>query len=159
MESFIIRKATEKDIPVILSLINELAVYEKLSVIADENSLHEWIFEKEKAEVLIGEYNGLPIGYAVYFHNFSTFLGRAGIYLEDIYVKPDFRGKGLGKAFFKKVAATAVERGCGRMEWTCLDWNLTSIDFYRAMGAEQLNEWLLFRITGDKLNQLAEEIS
>ncbi|MDR0815007.1 MAG: GNAT family N-acetyltransferase [Bacteroidales bacterium] len=156
METFIIRKATEKDVPVLLSLINELADYEKLTVVANERSLYEWIFEKEKAEVLIGEYNGLAVGYAVYFHNFSTFLGRAGIYLEDVYVKPDFRGNGFGKAFLKKVAGIAVERGCGRMEWTCLDWNLTSIDFYHAMGAEQLNEWLLFRITGEKLNQLAE---
>ncbi|MDR3094953.1 MAG: GNAT family N-acetyltransferase [Bacteroidales bacterium] len=156
METLMIRKATEKDIPTLLSLINELAEYEKLNVVADEKSLQEWIFEKEKAEVLIGECNGSPAGYAVYFHNFSTFLGRAGLYLEDVYVKPDFRGNGFGKAFLKKVASIAVERNCGRMEWTCLDWNLTSIDFYRAMGAEQLNEWLLFRITDEKLKQLAE---
>jgi GNAT superfamily N-acetyltransferase len=156
MDSFIIRDTTAQDIPLVLSFIKELADYEHLTVTADENSLRRWLFEEKKAVALIGEFNGQAVGYAIYFYNFSSFLGQAGIYLEDIYVKPEFRGKGFGKAFLKKIARIAAEKGCSRMEWTCLDWNLTSIDFYTALGAQQMNEWLLFRLTGDQLLQVAK---
>jgi GNAT superfamily N-acetyltransferase len=157
-ETFHIRPATEADIPDILSFIKELAVYEKLldEVVATEATLREWLFEKQKAEAFIGEYDGRPVGYAIFFHNFSSFLGRAGIYLEDLYVTPRVRGKGFGKALLKEVARIAVERGCGRLEWTCLDWNQPSIDFYRAMGATPMDDWTIYRVTGERLEQLAQ---
>ena len=152
------RYAEPADCELILSLVTELARYEQLEneVVATPELFNEWIFEKKKAEVIIAEYNGAPAGMALFFHNFSTFLGRAGIYLEDLYVKPEFRKKGIGKALLKKLAAIAVERGCGRLEWWCLDWNKPSIDFYRSLGAIPMDEWTTYRITGDTLIKMAK---
>lgn len=152
------RDAERKDVPLILQFIKEIAAYEKMSdqVIADETTLETWIFDKEKAEVFFVLEEGKEVGFALYFHNFSTFVGRGGIYLEDVYILPEYRGKGYGKAILKKLAATAVERGCGRMEWVCLDWNQPSIDFYLSLGAQPMSDWTLYRLTGDALAQLAE---
>lgn len=152
------RYAVESDTPLILNFIKELASYENLldEVVATEEILNEWLFVKKKAEVLIGEYDDKAIGFALFFHNFSTFLGRAGIYLEDLYVNPEFRGKGYGKAFLKKLASIAIERGCGRLEWWCLDSNKPSIDFYLSMGAEAMKDWTVYRIAGDTLDNLAK---
>ena len=152
------RFAVKEDISLILTLIKELADYEGMlsEVIATEELLEEWLFEKQKAEVLIEEIDGNPIGFALFFHNFSTFLGRAGIYLEDLYVRPAYRGHGFGKAFLKRLAAIAVERGCGRLEWWCLDTNQPSIEFYLAMGAEQMQDWTVYRIAGERLTEMAE---
>ena len=153
-----IRFASEQDVALILDFIKDLAEYEKMSdlVVADEALLREWIFEKKKAEVLFALEDGKEVGFALFFHNFSTFLGRAGIYLEDLYVKPDYRGHGHGKALIKKLAAIACERGCGRLEWSCLDWNKPSIDFYLSLGAQQMNEWTVYRFEGKSLAALAE---
>ena len=152
------RDAERKDVPLILQFIKEIAAYEKMSdqVIADETTLETWIFDKEKAEVFFVLEEGKVVGFALYFHNFSTFVGRGGIYLEDVYILPEYRGKGYGKAILKKLAAIAVERGCGRMEWVCLDWNQPSIDFYLSLGAQPMSDWTLYRLTGDALAQLAE---
>ena len=125
-------------------------------VVADEVLLEEWIFDKQKAEVIFAVADGKEVGFALFFHNFSTFLGRAGLYLEDLFVKPAYRGKGYGKAILKKLAAIAVERGCGRLEWSCLDWNKPSIDFYRSLGAVPMDEWTVYRVTGETLKTLAE---
>jgi GNAT superfamily N-acetyltransferase len=135
-----------------------LAEYENMQddVVATEELLTEWIFKKEKAEVIFALEDGKEVGFALFFHNFSTFLGRAGIYLEDLYVKPEYRGKGYGKGLLKKLAKIAVERGCGRLDWSCLDWNKPSIDFYLSLGAEQLDEWTVYRVAGDTLKKLAE---
>ncbi|MDD7739941.1 MAG: GNAT family N-acetyltransferase [Fusicatenibacter sp.] len=153
------RNAERKDTALILQFIRELADYEKMldEVVADEATLENWIFDKQKAEVLFAIVDGKEIGFALFFHNFSTFLGRAGIYLEDLYVRPEYRGKGYGKTILKKLAAIAVERGCGRLEWWCLDWNKSSIDFYLSLGAEQMSDWTVYRIAGDTLTKLAEE--
>ena len=152
------RDAERKDVPLILQFIKEIAAYEKMSnqVIADETTLETWIFDKEKAEVFFVLEEGKEVGFALYFHNFSTFVGRGGIYLEDVYILPEYRGKGYGKAILKKLAAIAVERGCGRMEWVCLDWNQPSIDFYLSLGAQPMSDWTLYRLTEDALAQLAE---
>ena len=152
-----IRFANEKDVALILDFIKGLAEYEKMSdlVVADEALLREWIFEKNKAEVIFAMEDGKEVGFALFFHNFSTFIGRAGIYLEDLYVKPEYRGHGHGKALIKKIAAIACERGCGRLEWSCLDWNTPSIDFYLSLGAEQMNEWTVYRFEGERLAALA----
>jgi GNAT superfamily N-acetyltransferase len=152
------RNAERKDTGLILQFIKELADYEKMldQVVADEQTLGTWIFDKQKAEVIFALEDGKEIGFALFFHNFSTFLGRAGIYLEDLYVKPECRGKGYGKAILKKLASIAVERGCGRLEWWCLDWNKPSIDFYLSLGAEPMSDWTVYRITGDTLTELAE---
>lgn len=152
------RFATESDTSLILKFIKDLAEYEKMGdqVVATEELLHEWIFVQKKAEVLIGEENNVPFGFALFFHNFSTFLGRAGIYLEDLYVMPEFRGKGYGKGFLKQLAKIAVERKCGRFEWWCLDWNKPSIDFYLSLGAVPMKDWTVYRITGETLTKLAE---
>ena len=125
-------------------------------VVADEATLEEWIFDKQKAEVIFGVLDGEEIGFALFFHNFSTFLGRAGLYLEDLYVKPEYRGHGYGKMILKKLAKIAVERKCGRLEWWCLDWNKASIDFYVSLGAEPMSDWTVYRIAGDTLSNLAE---
>lgn len=125
-------------------------------VVADEALLEEWIFDKQKAEVIFAVADGKEVGFALFFHNFSTFLGRAGLYLEDLFVKPEYRGKGYGKAILKKLAAIAVERGCGPLEWSCLDWNKPSIDFYRSLGAVPMEEWTVYRVTGETLKKLAE---
>ena len=158
MENLSFRYAEEKDVPRILLFIRELAAYENMSdeVVATEELLKEWIFEKKKAEVLFAVLNGEEIGFALFFHNFSTFLGRAGIYLEDLYVRPEYRGRGYGKAILQKLAKIAVERGCGRLEWWCLDWNRPSIDFYLSLGAEAMEDWTVYRLAGDTLKKLAE---
>ena len=152
------RNAERKDTALILQFIKELADYEKMlnEVVADEATLEAWIFDKQKAEVIFAVEDGKEVGFALFFHNFSTFLGRAGIYLEDLYVKPEYRGKGYGKAILKKLASIAVERGCGRVEWWCLDWNKPSIDFYLSLGAEPMSDWTVYRIAGDTLKQLAD---
>ena len=154
----VFRNAERKDIPLILQMVKELADYEKMlnEVVADEATLEQWIFDKEKAEVIFALEDGKEVGFALFFHNFSTFLGRAGIYLEDLYVKPEYRGKGYGKAILQRLASIAVERGCGRLEWWCLDWNKSSIDFYRSLGAEAMSDWTVYRIAGETLKQLAE---
>lgn len=155
----VFRFAEEGDTPLILQFIRELADYEGMlsEVVADEGTLKEWIFRKQKAEVLFVLADGREVGFALFFHNFSTFLGRAGLYLEDLYVKPEYRGRGYGKAILKKLAAIAVERGCGRLEWWCLDWNRPSIDFYLSLGAQPMEDWTVYRITGDTLTSLAGE--
>ena len=152
------RNAQRNDVGLILQFIRELADYEKMlsEVVADEATLEEWIFDKQKAEVIFALEGEKEVGFALYFHNFSTFLGRAGIYLEDLYVKPEYRGKGYGKAILKKLASIAVERGCGRLEWWCLDWNKPSIDFYRSLGAEPMDDWTVYRIAAETLTNLAE---
>ena len=154
-----IRFAEEADLPVVLRFIRELAEYEKMAdqVVATEKLLREWMFEKRTAEALIGEADGEAVGFALFFHNFSTFLGRAGIYLEDLYVRPEHRGRGFGGAFLRRLAAIAVERGCGRLEWSCLDWNRPSIDFYRALGAEPMDDWTIYRVAGETLERLAAD--
>ena len=126
-------------------------------VIATEELLHHWIFEQKKAEVIFALEDGKEVGFALFFHNFSTFLGRAGIYLEDLYVRPEFRGRGYGKGLICQLARIAVERGCGRLEWWCLDWNQPSIDFYLSLGAEPMRDWTVYRIAGETLNSLADE--
>lgn len=152
------RYAKRKDVPLILQFIKGLAEYEKMSdeVIATEDILEEWLFEKKKAEVLFALEDGKEVGFALFFHNFSTFLGRAGLYLEDLFVKPEFRGKGYGKAILKKLARIAVNRGCGRLEWSCLDWNRPSIDFYLSLGAEKMSGWSIYRAAGDTLKKMSE---
>lgn len=152
------RYAEEKDAAKILYFIKELAAYEKMldEVVATEELLKEWIFEKQKAEVIFAMENGKEVGFALFFHNFSTFLGRAGVYLEDLFVLPEHRGKGYGKALLKQLAKIAVERGCGRLEWWCLDWNKPSIDFYLSLGAEPMDDWTVYRITGDTLLDMAK---
>lgn len=153
------RFAERKDIPLILRFIKELAEYEGLlsEVVATEKILEEWLFERKKAEVIfaVNEKNE-ETGFALFFHNFSTFLGRAGIYLEDLYVAPVYRGKGYGKAILRKLAQIALERGCGRLEWWCLDTNTPSIGFYLSLGAEPMCDWTVYRLTGETLNNLAE---
>ena len=153
------RYATEEDTGKILYFIKQLAIYEKMldQVVATEEILKEWIFEKQKAEVIFPMVEGKEIGYALFAHNFSTFLGRAGIYLEDLFILPEYRGNGYGKATLKELARITVERGCGRMEWSCLDWNQPSIDFYLSLGAEQMSEWTTYRLTGETLKQLADK--
>lgn len=158
MKNWTVRFAKREDVGQILEFIRRLAAYEKLEheVVATEETLEEWLFDKEKAEVLFAVVDGKEVGFALFFHNFSTFLGRAGIYLEDLYVEPAFRGQGIGKGLIKQLARIAVERGCGRLEWWCLDWNQSSIDFYRSLGAEAMDEWTVYRIAGETLTQLAE---
>lgn len=153
------RYADRKDTSLILRFIKELADYEHMAdaVVADEALLEASIFDQHKAEVIFAVADGAEIGFALFFHNFSTFLGRAGLYLEDLYIQPDCRGKGYGKAMLKKLAAIAAERGCGRLEWWCLDWNQSSIDFYRSLGAEPMADWTVYRIAGDTLKRLAED--
>ena len=151
------RKAVEGDEGLILSFIKELAEYEHLSdeVIATEELLREWIFHKNKAEVIFALEGEKEVGFALFFHNFSTFLGRAGIYLEDLFVLKEYRGRGHGKALLKELARIAVERGCGRLEWSCLDWNRPSIDFYLSLGAVPMEEWTVYRVTGATLHDMA----
>ncbi|HIX24744.1 MAG TPA: GNAT family N-acetyltransferase [Candidatus Lachnoclostridium avicola] len=158
-EELTFRFAERKDTPLILKFIRELADYEKMldEVVADEKTLEEWIFDRQKAEVLFAVAEGKEVGFALFFHNFSTFLGRAGIYLEDLFVQPEYRGRGYGKGILKKLAAIALERGCGRLEWWCLDWNKPSIDFYLSLGAEPMSDWTVYRIAGDTLRKLGGE--
>lgn len=154
------RYAGKEDSALILDFIRQLAAYEKMSdqVIATEELLREWIFEKQKAEVLFVLADGNEVGFALFFNNFSTFLGRAGIYLEDLFVLPEYRGRGYGKALLSKLAQITLERGCGRLEWSCLDWNKPSIDFYKSMGAAAMEDWTTYRLTGSTLRKAAESI-
>lgn len=151
------RHAQRNDVPLILKFIKDLADYEGLldEVVADEATLEEWIFNREKAEVIFAMEGDTEVGFALFFHNFSTFLGRAGIYLEDLYVMPEYRGNGYGKALLSKLAQIALERGCGRLEWWCLDSNTPSIDFYLSLNAEPMDEWTVYRIAGGTLTELA----
>jgi GNAT superfamily N-acetyltransferase len=159
IDGFIIRFAEEKDAAIIFSMVKELAEYEKLleSLEATEELLKEALFKSGVAETLIGEFDGKPVGYAIFFHNFSSFAGRIGIYIEDLYVKPDMRGKGFGEAMFLFIAKLAVERKCGRLEWSCLDWNAPSIAFYEKMGAVPLDNWTMYRAAGEAVQKLAKE--
>ena len=153
------RSAERKDVPLILEFIRALAEYEHMAdqVVADEATLEEWLFDRRKAEVIFAVLEGKEVGFALFFHNFSTFLGRAGLYLEDLFVLPEVRGRGVGKAILKHLAALAVDRGCGRREWWCLDWNEPSIAFYRSLGAEPMSDWTVYRLAGDTLRNLAEK--
>ena len=157
MKDLQIRFAVPADVPLILQFVRELAEYEQMldEVVATEALMHEWLFEKEKAEVLIGEQNGEPVAFALFFHNFSTFLGRSGIYLEDLYVSPKARGRGIGTAMLRYLAKLTVERGCGRLEWSCLDWNTDSISFYLSLGAKAMDGWTIYRLTGETLEKMA----
>ena len=152
------RFAEEVDCTLILRFIRGLADYEKMSdqVVATEELLREWIFVKKKAEVLFICVDDKEVGFALFFHNFSTFLGRAGIYLEDLFVLPEYRNKGYGKALLKKLAQITVSRGCGRLEWACLDWNKPSIEFYKSLGAEIMDEWTTYRLAGETLMEMAK---
>lgn len=151
------KMATRADTALILRFITELAIYEKMEdeVVATEELLGEWIFDKGRAEVLFAILDEREVGFALFFHNFSTFLGRAGIYLEDLFVYPEMRGRGVGKALLTRLAQITVERGCGRLEWACLDWNQPSIDFYLSLGAQPMDIWTTYRLTGDTLEALA----
>ncbi len=158
-KKFDIRFASVEDCALILKFIKELASYEKLEheVTATEEILKEWIFEKKKCEVLIASENNIEIGYALFFHNFSTFLGKAGVYLEDLYINPDYRGLGYGKKLLKEVAKIAVERGCERLDWQCLNWNKSSIDFYLSLNAIEMSDWNSYRLSHEVLKRFAEE--
>ncbi len=153
MNGLSFRFAEKKDTEKILFFIRQLAEYEKLSnqVVATEELLADWLFEKKIAEVIFAEAEGQTVGFALFFHNFSTFLGRGGIYLEDLFVLPEFRGRGYGKALLTKLAELTVERNCGRLEWSCLDWNTPSIEFYKSFGAVCMEEWSVYRLSGEKL--------
>jgi len=159
VEKFKIRFAEEKDTKLILDFIKELADYEKLlnEVVATEEILHDSLFVRKKAEVIIGEYAGKAVGFALFFHNFSTFLGKEGIYLEDLYIKPEMRGERLGKIILSFLGKLAVERNCGRLEWWCIDWNEPSIKFYKEMGAKPMDEWTVYRVSDSALKDLANE--
>lgn len=153
-----LRFATEEDVPVILNFIRRLAEYEKLlqEVEADEQLLRSNLFgEKSYAEIVLAELQQKPVGFALFFHNYSTFLGRPGIWLEDLFVLPDFRGRGIGKTLLTFLAALAVKRGCGRLEWSVLDWNTPAVDFYHSIGAKPMDEWTTFRLSGDTLKSAA----
>lgn len=154
---FEIREGTLSEIPTILTFIKELAEYEKMSddVVANEKLLKEHLFgEKKSAEVVIAYYQNKPVGFALYFYNFSTFLGRPGLYLEDLYVRKQMRGNGFGKALLKHLAKIATKKKCGRMEWAVLNWNEPSIQFYKSLGANPMNDWTVYRVTGNALKEL-----
>lgn len=161
IDDFKLRFAEIKDVPLILGFIKELANYEQMlnEVVATEENLKESLFERKMAEVIIGEYKSKPVAFALFFHSFSTFLGRPGIYLEDLYVKPEMRGKGIGTIMLSFLAKLCVERKCGRLEWSCLDWNAPAIEFYKQMGAKPMDEWTLYRVCGDALDKLAMKFS
>jgi len=150
--------ATERDIPQVLTFIKALAEYERLadSVVATEEGLRATLFgPRPYAECVIARWDGEPAGFALFFHNYSTFLARPGVYLEDLFVNPDFRGKGIGRSLLQYLANVAVERDCGRLEWSVLDWNAPAIGFYKSLGAEPLEDWTIFRVKGDALRRLA----
>lgn len=159
MTAFHFRYAEEKDTALILHFIRQLAIYEKMEdqVSADENLLKEWLFEKNTARVIFALEGEKEVGFALFFHSYSTFLGKGGIYLEDLFVLPEYRGKGYGKGLLKQLAKIAVSEGCGRLEWMCLDWNQPSIDFYLSLNARPMEDWTLYRLTGDTLRQMAED--
>ncbi len=158
MQELKLRFAAREDTGKILGFIRALAEYENMAdeVVATEELLSERIFDKGKAEVILAEIDGEAVGFALFFHNFSTFLGRDGIYLEDLFVKPEHRGKGYGKALLRELARIAVERGCGRLEWACLDRNKPSIDFYLSIGATPMTDWTVYRLTGDTLKSFGK---
>jgi GNAT superfamily N-acetyltransferase len=152
-------RATEREVPVILQMIRDLAEYERMAgeVVATEAGIRESLFgARPDAEVIIAYAGGQPAGFALYFHNYSTFLGRRGLYLEDLFVKPSFRSRGIGKRLLVELARIAVERGCGRFEWSVLDWNEPAIGFYKGLGAQPMDAWTIFRVTGDALTRLAQ---
>lgn len=150
--------ARREDVSDILNFIKELAKYEKLAheVVADEQTLEHWIFDEGKAEVIFAVEGAERVGFALFFHNFSTFVGRAGLYLEDLFVKPEYRGKGYGKALLQELAKIAIERGCGRFEWVCLDWNKPSIYFYKSLGAVPVDGWTIYRMDGVRLEEFGK---
>ena len=153
-QGFRIVQGQPEHVPLILMFIKELAEYEKMSdeVVATEKMLHDSLFgENKSCEVVVGFYNDEPVGFALYFHNYSTFLSRPGLYLEDLYVKPEMRGNGFGKALLHYLAALANKRGCGRMEWSVLNWNQPAIDFYKSLGAEPMDEWTVYRLADKAL--------
>lgn len=156
-KEFTIRKAEREDVALILEFIKGIARYEKMEdeVEATTELLEQQLFDQKRAEVIFAVEDGKEIGFALFFHNFSTFVGKCGLYLEDLYVYPEYRGLGYGKALFLELVKIARERGCGRMEWVCLNWNQPSIDFYRSMGAVSLDEWKTYRLTEEKLSELA----
>lgn len=159
VDGFRIREALPGDEGLLLAMIRELAEYEKLSdcVIATEETLRRSLFEGRRvAEAMIGEYEGSPAAFMLFFHNFSTFLGQTGIYLEDLFVRPAFRGRGLGRQMLRRLAGLAVERNCGRIDWSVLDWNEPAIGFYKSLGARPMDDWRIFRVTGDSLARLAQ---
>lgn len=159
MSMFNIRHAVPEDTRLILDFIKKLAEYERCldEVVADESTLYNSLFVEKSAEVIIAEEDGMPIGFALFFHNFSTFVGRKGLYLEDLFILPEKRGLGYGKRILKYLARLAVERNCGRMEWICLDWNAPSLAFYRKIGAFPLDEWTVQRMTEDVMHEFAKE--
>ncbi|MDR0624352.1 MAG: GNAT family N-acetyltransferase [Treponema sp.] len=158
-EHTLLRFAEKKDAPLLLQFIRALAEYEHLEdqVQAEEKNLKKYIFDDKRAEALICEYDGTPAGFALFFHTFSTFVGRPGLYIEDLFVKPEFRGRGLGKLLLVFTAKVAAERNCGRLEWACLNWNEPSIAFYKSQGARPLSEWTTYRVTGEELGKLAQQ--
>lgn len=157
-KKILIREAKYEDLGVILNFIKDLAIYEKLlhEVTANEEQLKKTLFDREYAKILIAEYNDESAGMALYFHSYSTFLGKPGIYLEDLYVKEKFRGNGIGKKLLKKLAQICVENDFGRLEWSVLDWNKPSIDFYESLGAKSQDEWIKYRLDGNTLKELAK---
>lgn len=158
-DNICIRPARSGDGALILTLIRELAEYERLfhEVVASEESIDRWLFgERPAAEALIAEWDGAPTGFALFFHNFSTFVGKPGIYLEDLYVRPQWRGKGIGGALLREVARLADQRGCGRLEWAVLDWNDTAVGFYQSLGAKPMSDWTVFRLTEEGIRRLAQ---
>ena len=160
MSKIRIRLATETDVPLIFSLIKEIAEYEKLTheVVANEEKVKETLFGKKSyAEVIIAEYENEPVGQALFFHNYSTFLSQPGIYLEDLFVHPEYRGKGIGKELLKSLVKIAKERNCGRVEWVVLNWNQPAIDFYKSLGAIPMDEWTTYRLTPDKFDNLLND--
>ncbi|MCR1898852.1 GNAT family N-acetyltransferase [Irregularibacter muris] len=159
LENFKIRFAQENDVELVYEFIRELAEYEKMleEMVATPELLRESLFERKVAEVIIGEYENKPVAFALFFHNFSTFLGKPGIYLEDLYVKPEMRGKGIGEIMLSFLGKLALERKCGRLEWCCLDWNEPSIKFYKQMGAIPMDEWTTYRVHEEKLEGLANK--
>lgn len=154
-----IRFAKKEDAALVLQFIRELAEYERLlkEVTATEETLLETVFDEKHAEVIICEIENQAVGFALFFHNFSTFVGKPGLYLEDLYVKPEFRGRGLGSLLLSYLAKIAVDRDCGRFEWACLDWNKSSIDFYLKMGAVPMSEWTVYRVSGENLQKLSKK--
>ena len=160
IEGFEIHHAEKKDVALIRSLIRELAEYEKMlnEMVATEELLEKHLFGKKRfVEVVLGYYNGVPVGFALFFHNFSTFVGKHGLYLEDLYIKPEYRGKGFGKSLLAYLAKLAVERDCGRYEWAVLNWNEPSLKFYKMLGAKVMDKWLIHRVTGEELRKLARQ--